>query len=94
MLDYAQKIIQNKGAKVVVSDALGIFQNNMEFKEKVNTIENAFPYHISFRGEKSIDKDFLTEQDLMLVSIDSWRNLVLSDSEWLVDAPSALIIKE
>ena len=94
LLDYAQKIIQNKGAKVVLSDALGIFQNNMEFKEKVNAIENTFSYHITFLGENTIEKEFLSQQDLMLISIDSWRKLVLSHSDWLVDAPSALIIKE
>jgi len=66
----------------------------MEFKEKVNVIEKEHPYHLTFLGENTIEKEFLSQQDLMLISIDSWRKLVLSHSEWLVDAPSALIIKE
>ncbi|MFZ9848824.1 MAG: cation:proton antiporter, partial [Flavobacteriales bacterium] len=94
LLNYAQKVINNKGSKVVLVDALGIFQNNMEFKEKVNVIEKEHPYHLTFLGENTIEKEFLSQQDLMLISIDSWRKLVLSHSEWLVDAPSALIIKE
>lgn len=94
LLNYAHKVISNKGSKVVLVDALGIFQNNMEFKEKVNVIEKEHPYHLTFLGENTIEKEFLSQQDLMLISINSWRKLVLSHSEWLVDAPSALIIKE
>lgn len=94
LLNYAHKVITNKGSKVVLVDALGIFQNSMEFKEKVNVIEKEHPYHLTFLGENTIEKEFLSQQDLMLISIDSWRKLVLSHSEWLVDAPSALIIKE
>jgi hypothetical protein len=94
LLNYAHMVIANKGSKVVLVDALGIFQNNMDFKEKVNAIEKEHPYHLTFLGENTIEKEFLSQQDLMLISIDSWRKLVLSHSEWLVDAPSALIIKE
>ncbi len=94
LLNYAHMVIANKGSKVVLVDALGIFQNNMDFKEKVNAIEKEHPYHLTFLGENTIEKEFLSQHDLMLISIDSWRKLVLSHSEWLVDAPSALIIKE
>ena len=93
LLDYAQRMIHNKGSKVVVVDALGIFQNNMEFKEKVNIIERSHPYHLTFHSENSVDEEFLTQQDLMLVSIDSWKKLVISRSEWLAYSPSVFIIK-
>jgi hypothetical protein len=45
------------------------------------------------RSDKVINKEFLQEQDLMLISIESWKKLVDSHSVWLTDTPSVLIIK-
>jgi hypothetical protein len=36
---------------------------------------------------------FLLKQDLMIISLESWKNLVDSQSVWLSNIPSVLIIK-
>jgi hypothetical protein len=36
---------------------------------------------------------FLEKQDLMLISLESWKSLLDSDSDWLIGVPSVLIIK-
>jgi hypothetical protein len=45
-------------------------------------------------NDKKIDKDFLKSQDLMVVSLDSWKKLVETRSTWLSSTPSTLIIRE
>ena len=40
-----------------------------------------------------IKKEFLAKQDLMLISLESWKALVDSRSDWLSGVPSVLILK-
>jgi hypothetical protein len=40
-----------------------------------------------------LEKDFLKEQDLLIMSIDSWKKLIDTRSVWLNNTPSLLIIK-
>jgi len=44
--------------------------------------------------DKTIKKEFLVHQDLMMISIESWKNLVDSSSDWLSSVPSVLILKQ
>jgi hypothetical protein len=43
--------------------------------------------------DKLIQKSFLEQQDLMLITYDSWRMLLESKSTWLEHLPSVLIIR-
>ena len=94
LINYAQKLIHNSGAQVVVLDAMGQIKNDSETKEKVRAIEQNAPNHITLQSQRSIEKDFLKQQDLMIISFDSWKKLVESKSLWLSDIPSTLIISE
>ncbi len=94
LITYAQKLIHNAGAQVVVLDAAGQIKNNATVKEKIRAIEQTAPNHITLQHERLIDKDFLRQQDLMLISIDSWKKLVESKSLWLSDTPSTLILSQ
>ena len=40
-----------------------------------------------------IEKEFLKQHDLMIISLESWKKLVDSQSDWLSDIPSVLIVK-
>ena len=62
-------------------------------KEAIRSIEQIAPNHIALYSKNRINKDFLLEQDLMLISLDSWRKAVETQSIWLPQTPSALIIK-
>lgn len=93
LLIYAQKLIHNSQAKVLVLDALGVIQQNPEMKETISSIEKTNPGHIGLYKERKIEKEFLNQQDLMLISIESWKKAVESQSIWLSHTPSVLIIK-
>jgi methyl coenzyme M reductase subunit C-like uncharacterized protein (methanogenesis marker protein 7) len=48
---------------------------------------------MSLLNDKTIEKEFLNQHDLMIISLDSWKKLVDSQSDWLSDIPSVLIVK-
>jgi hypothetical protein len=45
-----------------------------------------------FIKESMIEKDFLQEQDLMLISAESWKKLIDDKTAWLADIPSTLVL--
>ena len=93
LLIYAQKLIHNNNARVIVLDSTGVIKQNPEMKEAIRSIEQIAPNHIALYNENKIDRDFLSAQDLMLISLDSWRKAIETQSIWLPQTPSTLILK-
>jgi len=93
LLIYAQKLIYNNNARVVVLDSTGVIRQNPEMKETIRSIEQTTPGHIVLYEENKIDKNFLAAQDIMLISLDSWRKAIETQSIWLPQTPSTLILK-
>jgi len=93
LLVYAQKLIHHSNARVTIIDSSGIVKTHPELKESIRMIEQVAPNHISLQTEPRLDKDFMSQQDLMLISHDSWRKAVETQSLWLTNTPSVLILK-
>ena len=93
LMQYAQKLIHNNGSQVTVLDADGQVRNSREIQETVRSIEQIAPNHIMMMQERIIKKEFLEQQDLMIISLESWKKLIDSHSTWLNNTPSVLIIK-
>jgi Kef-type K+ transport system membrane component KefB len=94
LIIYAQKLINNSNSQITILDASGEIKKHAEIKEQIRAIEQTAPNHIQLINERIIEKQFLKEQDLMLVSLDSWKSLVETNSTWLSKIPSTIIIKE
>lgn len=94
LIQLAQKLINNSESQITILDVVEQIKNNSELKEKIRAIEQKAPNHINVLNQKTIDKEFLGSQNLMIVSIDSWKKLIDSKSVWLSDIPSTLILKE
>jgi Kef-type K+ transport system membrane component KefB len=94
LISYVQKLIHNSEAQVVILDSTGFVKNNFEIKEMIRLIEQKAPNHIAILNEQKIEKEFLAQQDLMIVSISNWKKLVETRSLWLSNTPSTLIIQE
>lgn len=90
---YVQKLIQNAQARIIVMDNAGVIRQHPELKETIRSIEHTAPNHIALYAENKLDKDFLSQQDLMLISIESWKKLIETKSVWLTNTPSVLILK-
>jgi Kef-type K+ transport system membrane component KefB len=94
LLLFAQKLIKNSGSQIIILDAAGKIKNNSEIRELIRAIEQFAPNHINLLNERIIEKAFLMQNDLMIVSDNSWKKLIESKSDWLSDVPSTLILAD
>ncbi|MDO9275384.1 MAG: cation:proton antiporter [Lutibacter sp.] len=92
LMTFAQKIIKNSASYITILDSEGQIENNPDFKEIVSAIEKFSPNHINFIHGQAVEKEFLKQNDLMIISTDSWKKLVESKSIWLSAIPSTLIL--
>lgn len=93
LIDYAQKLIYNNDSKVTVLEINNQVKNNFIIENAIATLENSFPEKIAVISESEMKAGFLAKQDLMIISLESWRKLVDAQSVWLSTIPSVLIIK-
>ena len=93
LIDYAEKLIYNNQSKVTVLEIDEQVQRNESIDNAIQTLEHTYPGNISVLTENKMKAGFLAKQDLMMISLDSWKKLVDSQSIWLSTIPSVLIIK-
>jgi len=93
LVDYAQKLIYNNDSKVTVLEINDQVKNNFIIENAITTLENTYPNAISIISEGEMKAGFLAKQDLMVISLESWKKLVDAQSVWLSTIPSVLIIK-
>lgn len=93
LIDYAQKLIYNNNSQITVLDVNGHVKTNFVMNSAINSLEQKYAQNISTVNDKIIKKEFLAKQDLMIISIESWKSLVDSGSIWLSRVPSVLIMK-
>jgi len=93
LLVYAQKLIANNESRVSILDVTGAIRQNPEMKEAIRLIEQTAPNHMALFSQNKVEKEFMAEQDLMLIGLESWNKAIETGSEWLSGAPSTLIIK-
>ena len=93
LIDYAQKLIYNNNSHISILNSNEQLKNNFMIQNAITTLENKFPNNLTLEDERIMKKEFLTNKDLMIISLDSWKKLVDSRSVWLSNIPSILIIK-
>jgi Kef-type K+ transport system membrane component KefB len=93
LIDYAQKIIFNNDATVAFLDMNGHIESNFVISSAIDSLKQKFPANVILDTEFILKSEFLSQQDLMVVSLDSWKDLLDSRSVWLSGVPSVLIIK-
>ncbi|WP_348813138.1 cation:proton antiporter domain-containing protein [Flavobacterium maritimum] len=94
LIDYVQKLIFNNNSKVMVLDANGHINTNFVIKSAITSLEQKYPKNITIMKDRIVKKEFLLNQDLMIISLESWKSLVDSRSIWLSRVPSVLILKQ
>lgn len=93
LIDYAQKIIYNNNATVAFLDINGHMQSNFVIASAIGSLNQKFPDNVILDTESLLTEDFVMNQDLMVVSLESWKDLLNSRPVWLSGVPSVLIIK-
>ena len=93
LIRYAQKLISNSGSQITVFDVAGSI-NDSEIKETIRAIEHNASNHINLLPDQEFDASMLQNQDLVIISIASWKKLFDSRSRWFTAFPSVLIMYE
>jgi Kef-type K+ transport system membrane component KefB len=93
LLDYAGMMISTNGSSVSIVDPYHMIDNDRGIAKTLDNMHSQVPDKIKVVTEMSINKEFLKGQDIMLISLESWKKLVNSQSTWLSNTPSVLIIK-
>ena len=93
LIRYAQKLISNSESQVTVFDAYGSIKDS-ELKETIRAIEQNAPNHINLLMDQEFEATMLQNQNLVLISIASWKKLFDTRSPWLTAFPSVLIMYE
>jgi Kef-type K+ transport system membrane component KefB len=93
LIDYAQKLIVNNDSQMMILDANGYISSNFVIQSAINSLEQKYPENITLMEDRIIKKEFLSKQDLMIISFESWKSLVNSRSIWLSRVPSVLILR-
>lgn len=93
LIDYFQKLIFNSNSNISLLDSSNLVKNNFVMSSAINSLEDKYPENITVLQERTMKKEFLSKQDLMIISLESWKKLVDSQSLWLSHVPSVLILK-
>lgn len=93
LMDFAQKLIFNSNTRITILDSNDFAKNNFVINSAIEALEQKFPDNIAILNERIMKKEFLSKQDLMLISLESWKKLVDSQSIWLANVPSVLIVR-
>ncbi len=94
LIKYAQRLISNNDSQVNIVDITEYTKRHTEIKEIIRSIENVAPNHINLSYKQTLEKEFLSEMDLMVISLESWKKLVETKSVWISNVPNYLIISE
>lgn len=91
LTDYAQKLSGNAGAQVIVADPVGVLGPDAASRQSLyGTGPDA---RVVLETEYATDPDFFAGQDLVLISLDSWKHILETQAAWLAYSPSVLVLK-
>jgi len=93
LFEYIEKLIFNSNSKITLLDIDNQINNNQEIEQKLELLTQLYPTNIDILNEAKLKAGFLAKQDLMIISLDSWKKIVDSQSIWISTIPSVLIIK-
>jgi hypothetical protein len=93
LMKYAQKLITNSDSKITVLE-IGSRINNSDTAELQELVRQNTPDIINHLKQPEIGKDNLQQQDLIIISLESWKKSIEQQTAWLANVTSVLIISE
>jgi Kef-type K+ transport system membrane component KefB len=93
LLGYAEKLVSNSGARISLMDMKGNILGDPAISGAISKMSAGLPGQVSILKEIRIERRFLQQYDLMLISVDGWKKLLVAQSLWLAHTPSNLILK-
>ncbi|HEX8460227.1 MAG TPA: cation:proton antiporter [Segetibacter sp.] len=93
LLEYIDMLISNDPVQITILDVSGTIAKTELIKQSFQAIEKQAAGRLTVYNNNRIDKDILTNHDLMVISVDSWKRAVEMQSKWLTNIPSVLVLK-
>jgi len=90
---FMEKLAKNSYTRITLWDAVGLTDTSLEFIRSIRSIKNINPYLLLLMDNKiPIEGDIPQKQDLMMISMRSWKKLQESDLQWKKHTSSTLIL--
>ncbi|GEO11845.1 cation:proton antiporter [Segetibacter aerophilus] len=94
LLEYAKKLVATNDAAVTIVDISGLLEEDEMLQQNIQSMQQASVGSLVVLSKRRIDKEILIRQELLLISIDSWKKAFEMQSNWLTSTPSVLIMKK
>lgn len=93
LVSYAQKLLHQPATRIIIADPAGILDRDATLQPMLYDLEHPAAGRITVLEAYQVDKDFFATQDLVLISLDSWKQVLEARGEWLAYSPSVLMLK-
>jgi Kef-type K+ transport system membrane component KefB len=91
--EYMSRMATNSYVRITLWDQAGIMDNSIEFIKWVREVKAVNSYLFSqWDNATPVSLSLLDKQDLVLMSLSSWKKLQNSDIAWKGQLPSSLVI--
>ncbi|NDV67446.1 cation:proton antiporter [Dysgonomonas sp. 25] len=95
MGEFMERLAENSYVRITLWDAIGLSDNSIQFIQSIRAIKAVNPYLFQLWNKHiPIDGSILKKQDLMMISLDSWKRLDDTNTKWLKDIPSTLVLNK
>lgn len=95
MGEFMERLASNSYVRITLWDAVGLIDSSIEFIKSVRVIKGINPYlFLQWNNNIELGSDILKKQDLMMVSLESWKKLRESEISWLKSVPSTLVLNK
>lgn len=93
--EFMERLAENSYVRITLWDVIGLSDTSIDFIKSVRSIKSINPYLFQqWNNHIPIDSDIIKKQDLIMISLESWKKLVQTDVKWLKDAPSILALNK
>lgn len=92
LLPIAERLAAS-GLQITLMDPSQVAGQSAEIGSALGALREQSGENVTLLYENVLEKDFLQEKDLMVISLESWKKAVESHSVWLSHSPSVLIIR-
>lgn len=93
--EFMERLATNSYIRITLWDSIGLLDTSIEFTKSVRSIKSVNPYlYQRWNNHIPIDSDILSKQDLVMMSMQSWKKLRETNQAWVKSIPSRLLLSE
>lgn len=93
--DFMERLAKNSYTRITLWDARGLMDESIDFVKSVRAIKSINPYLFQlWNNNVPIDGHILKKQDLIMISLKSWRKLREQHPSWEKSVPSILLLTD